>query len=177
MANELEQLRKEYLQIAMDERKLEIEMYWKRAQYFWALIAVAFGGYFTASSGHVHSLWKHFVIACLGLAFSVAWYCVNVGSAHWEKLWLNEVRRLEDKWQGPHIRIKSSLNRSYSAKKINELLSLFVICVWGLFVIYAGFGLFCPCRMNCLVSGIVVVLTSVFITLFLTVGKSDQNAK
>jgi len=29
-----------------DIRKFEIELYWKRAAYFWALIAVAFAGYF-----------------------------------------------------------------------------------------------------------------------------------
>lgn len=41
----------ELLKAAFDQvsdiRKFEIELYWKRATYFWALIAVAFAGYFS----------------------------------------------------------------------------------------------------------------------------------
>ncbi|WP_437438215.1 RipA family octameric membrane protein, partial [Vibrio cholerae] len=36
---------------ASDIRKFEIELYWKRATYFWALIAVAFAGFFAVASG------------------------------------------------------------------------------------------------------------------------------
>jgi lipopolysaccharide export LptBFGC system permease protein LptF len=31
---------------ALDIRKFEIELYWKRAAYFWTFIAAAFAGYF-----------------------------------------------------------------------------------------------------------------------------------
>ncbi|MCC9001729.1 MAG: hypothetical protein LM549_03765, partial [Candidatus Competibacter sp.] len=34
------------LEKALDIRKFEIELYWKRAAYFWTLIAAAFAGYF-----------------------------------------------------------------------------------------------------------------------------------
>ncbi|MBV5304022.1 MAG: hypothetical protein JZU70_07475 [Chlorobium sp.] len=37
---------KKALKHALDIRKFEIELYWKRATYFWALIVVAFTGYF-----------------------------------------------------------------------------------------------------------------------------------
>lgn len=33
------------LELALDIRKFEIELYWKRATYFWTFIAAAFGGY------------------------------------------------------------------------------------------------------------------------------------
>lgn len=43
-----------------DIRKFEIELYWKRANYFWALIAVAFAGYFAAlSSDNIEN--KYFI--------------------------------------------------------------------------------------------------------------------
>ena len=32
--------------IALDIRKFEIDLYWKRAAYFWTFIAAAFGAYF-----------------------------------------------------------------------------------------------------------------------------------
>jgi hypothetical protein len=34
------------LEHALDIRKFEIELYWKRASYFWTLIAAAFAAYF-----------------------------------------------------------------------------------------------------------------------------------
>lgn len=33
------------LALALDIRKFEIDLYWKRATYFWAFIAAAFAGY------------------------------------------------------------------------------------------------------------------------------------
>lgn len=36
----------EALKMALDTRKFEIELYWKRATYFWAFIALAFGAFF-----------------------------------------------------------------------------------------------------------------------------------
>ena len=35
------------LQYALDIRKFEIELYWKRAAYFWVFIGLAFTGYFS----------------------------------------------------------------------------------------------------------------------------------
>jgi hypothetical protein len=37
---------KQALKQALDIRKFEIDLYWKRAIYFWTLIAAAFAGYF-----------------------------------------------------------------------------------------------------------------------------------
>jgi hypothetical protein len=38
--------RVEALKYAHDIRKFEIELYWKRAAYFWTFIGAAFAGYF-----------------------------------------------------------------------------------------------------------------------------------
>ncbi|QNR65148.1 hypothetical protein IAQ67_14620 [Paenibacillus peoriae] len=37
---------KKALEMALDIRKFEIDLYWKRATYFWAFIAATFAGYF-----------------------------------------------------------------------------------------------------------------------------------
>ena len=39
---------KKALDLALEIRKFEIELYWKRATYFWAFITVAIAGYVTA---------------------------------------------------------------------------------------------------------------------------------
>lgn len=38
------------LQIAVENRRFEIELYWKRATYFWTLLAAVFVGFFAMQS-------------------------------------------------------------------------------------------------------------------------------
>ncbi|MEQ9567909.1 MAG: hypothetical protein RLN85_19225, partial [Pseudomonadales bacterium] len=40
----------EALKYALDIRKFEIDLYWKRAAYFWSLIAATFAGFFALAS-------------------------------------------------------------------------------------------------------------------------------
>lgn len=65
------------LDIALDVRKFEIELYWKRAGYFWAFIAVCFTAYFAALSVLNKYLYVDILISCMGLVFSSIWYLVN----------------------------------------------------------------------------------------------------
>lgn len=63
---------------ALDIRKFEIELYWKRATYFWAFIAAAFFGYgLTYRIATEQEPWLATVFSSLGLVFSFAWYLVN----------------------------------------------------------------------------------------------------
>lgn len=132
--------RKEALTQALDIRKFEIDLYWKRAAYFWAFIAAAFAGYFalrTDGNGDVES---RCLVACLGFVFSVAWYFVNRGSKAWQRNWELHVDLLEDEVMGPLY--KSVLNRysqkfrdltdsyPFSPSRINLMVGLFVILVW-----------------------------------------------
>jgi len=61
------------LEKAHDIRKFEIELYWKRASYFWTIIAVAFAGFFSLSAAQSGGA-NAFAIACLGLVVSLGWY-------------------------------------------------------------------------------------------------------
>ena len=128
------------LEKALDIRKFEIDLYWKRAAYFWAFIAVAFGGYFAVLKSDGAGSSDVFIINCLGLTFSVAWYFANRGSKFWQQNWERHVDELEDAVTGPLY--KTILNRkqyrffpltgpfAFSVSKINTLLSLFVIFIW-----------------------------------------------
>ena len=89
---------KSALEHALDIRKFEIELYWKRAAYFWTLIAAAFAGYFVIL-GAQHLDDKNFlafVVACIGFLFTFAWFQVNRGSKQSQENWENHVDMLED---------------------------------------------------------------------------------
>ncbi len=64
-----EDTRKQALLEARENRKFEIELYWKRAGYFWIFIAAAFGGYVSLQARPTVA----FLTACSGMIFSLAW--------------------------------------------------------------------------------------------------------
>ncbi|MBU1215460.1 MAG: hypothetical protein KKA63_09515 [Gammaproteobacteria bacterium] len=133
------------LQHALDIRKFEIGLYWQRATYFWTLIAATFAGYFAVLSAE-HMKDKEFnayVIACVGLIFSIAWFLTNRGSKFWQENWENHVDMLEDKITGPLYKTVlyrpaagNVLSRTfegpapYSVSQINQWASLFTVAVW-----------------------------------------------
>jgi hypothetical protein len=94
------------LAFALDIRKFEIELYWKRATYFWAFIAAAFAGYaLTYKSATEHEPWLSLLFSALGLVFAFAWYLVNRGSKFWQNNWERHVDLLEDMTMGPLYKV------------------------------------------------------------------------
>ena len=133
------------LQHALDIRKFEISLYWQRATYSWTLIAATFAGYFAVlSAEHMDDKnFNAFVISCVGLVFSVAWFLTNRGSKYWQENWENHVDMLEDQITGPLYKTilhrpkpQSFLARTiegpapYSVSQINQWVSLFTAAVW-----------------------------------------------
>jgi hypothetical protein len=126
------------LERAHDIRKFEIELYWKRASYFWTIIAVAFVAFFASKT--TLSFPDNYIVACLGLAFSLAWYLVNRGGAYWQRNWEAQVDLLEDDITGPLH--KSNAHRpdtrlidlsgpyKFSPSRINAMLSFVLFGVW-----------------------------------------------
>lgn len=127
------------LSYALDIRKFEIELYWKRATYFWAFIAAAFAAYaLTYKAAAYHEPWLSLIFSSLGLVFSFAWYLVNRGSKFWQNNWERHVDLLEDMTLGPLYKIVA-INpgnnpftdaKQFSVTKINQILSLFVTFFW-----------------------------------------------
>lgn len=74
-ARELESalnIRKKALEHALDIRKFEIELYWKRASYFWTFIAATFAGYGAVSVSSGPGAAKSdllVLLSCLGIVF------------------------------------------------------------------------------------------------------------
>jgi hypothetical protein len=176
---------KEALGHALDIRKFEIELYWKRASYFWAFIAATFAGYFILQKDQTGPFESSYIVACLGFTFSVAWYFVNRGSKVWQRNWETQVDLLEDEIMGPLYKI--GVNRytysfvnveggyPFSPTNINHILGLFVTSIW----LYLLLRLLVDSirqhqRLSWTTIG-VSVITVCTVLLFLTKGRTRQS--
>lgn len=146
----------EALKVALDIRKFEIDLYWRRATYFWAFIVLAFSGYIAILTAKdiQNRAEILLVITGLGVLFSFGWYCVNRGSKFWQNNWEKHVDLLEDYNIGPLLKTVM-LNNDYklfklmtpypfSVSKINQMLSLIVTFVFMLLqckVLYDNYSL------------------------------------
>jgi hypothetical protein len=148
------------LKQALDIRKFEIDLYWKRATYFWTFIGATMAGFLAIQASSAQNKQDLAVIlSCLGMVFSFAWVCVNRGSKFWQENWEKHVDVLEDKITGPLYKIVMSRNAMttigekavhlftgpspISVSKINQLISLYVFILWGCLFFYSlpEFGL------------------------------------
>lgn len=137
------------LQVALDTRKFEIELYWKRATYFWAFIAASVTAYFVIlTSGNIEDF-KHLtiIISLIGYLFSLGWYFVNRGSKYWQENWERHVDKLEDKVIGPLFSWCKVPEKTkwyeflkgfpMSVSKVNQFLSFVMVIFWFFLFIYS----------------------------------------
>jgi hypothetical protein len=120
---------------AWRNRDFEIDLYWKRASYFWTFIAATFAGYVALISSESFEKVREkfpqveYVIICLGIVFSFAWLLVNIGSKKWQENWESHIEMLEDSISGPLY--KTVLFKdSFSVSKLNKIVNVFVIFIW-----------------------------------------------
>jgi hypothetical protein len=140
-----EKIRPEAIKNVLDIRKFEIDLYWKRATYFWTFIGATIAGYLallnTSNSDPQRQL-SQFILVVLGVLFSLCWYFVNRGSKFWQLNWEKHLDAMEDEVIGPLY--KTTISKDYyrrrlyvingpypfSVSKINILLSFFVFVLW-----------------------------------------------
>lgn len=106
--SETERMRSRALKEALDIRKFEIDLYWKRTGFFWAFITVIYAALFAVLCKYADCpvTYSFFVpvisvLSGLGFFFSVAWHMVNKGSKFWQKNWEQNVSLLERSEIGP----------------------------------------------------------------------------
>lgn len=132
------------LERAYDIRKFELDLYWKRATYFWGFLIAIFTAFFIAiDSSKKIGFHIQFLIICMGLVFSFAWYLVNRGSTYWVTNYERVIDTIEE-YKGIsfyNLNLKNDnefLKISYfpfSVSRINITISLFVVIIWlGLFL-------------------------------------------
>lgn len=74
--------------VAHDNRKLEIQLFWQRSLFFWGFVAAALLGYGAAYKDHSNLA---LVFALFGLVCSVVWSAGNRGSKYWQEYWEKKV--------------------------------------------------------------------------------------
>jgi hypothetical protein len=169
------------LDIAIDIRKFEIELYWKRATYFWTFIGAAFAGY--AVSYEKANIWLQLIFSCLGLLFSFSWFLVNSGSKFWQNNWERHVDLLEVMVIGPlYETIAHCTNENcfltapaqFSVSKINQILSFFISLFWVLLIAKSLCPVSCSSAPDCFKIG-VLTITAVAIAFIFTLAKSKNK--
>jgi hypothetical protein len=150
------------LTLAHEIRRFEIELYWKRATYFWTFIAIALAGYVTVLDAKDPPPFGKgdplLTCSCVGIVFSVAWYFVNRASKYWQENWEKHVDLLEDAVMGPVYKTVLSDEKlwsddaprfwppwgpyPFSVSKINQILSLFVVALFLILAAATGWEYF-----------------------------------
>lgn len=119
---------------AHDIRKFEIELYWKRATYFFAfftVITAAFGYLFTSEK---YSLFAPGV-SIIGIVLSICFINVNKGSKYWQCNWEYLIDKLEVYITGNLYKVyfyKSIDDQRPSVSDINLLISYTICFIWHL---------------------------------------------
>jgi len=176
------------LAYALDIRKFEIELYWKRATYFWTFIAAAFAGYGLTYETANSEPWLSVLFAGLGIVFSFAWYLVNRGSKFWQSNWERHVDILEDMTLGPLYKVVAvtddnfSRNQltspaQFSVSKINQILSVFVSAIWLLLLVRALLPISTDLPLDCYKIAIVMVVITFLVVLYLKGKSSNQYSE
>jgi hypothetical protein len=172
---------------AHEIRKFEIDLYWKRAAYFWAFSAAAFAGYFALQKEHdAYATDGLFLVSILGLIFSLAWYFVNRGSTSWQRNWEKHVDLLEDAVTGPLYKMTMDrhsyrfwkLNSGYpfSPSKINGILGVFVIAIWIVLGVRA-FLLLCHRSVWDYIVGVIAIVFAICLGAFGQTSKDYEVRK
>ena len=79
------------LQIALENRAFEIQLFWQRTNYFLVLITALGIGVFTVSD-NLFAV----ILSVLGSVSSLLWFGTNLGSKFWQESWEVEVQILAE---------------------------------------------------------------------------------
>lgn len=71
-------------EVSLRLRNFEIELFWKRALFFWGFIASAFAGFIALKTNYSNYA---FLVASFGFICSLCWSLTNRGSKRWHENW------------------------------------------------------------------------------------------
>ena len=144
----------EAFKVALDTRKFEIELYWKRTGYFILFIGAVFVGYYTIiEKRDSEKEWLLLLFSSLGFLLSLLWYIANRGSKFWQENWEAHIEDLSIGLGKPVFGIikcnehtiynPRHINKSYpfSVSKVNQMVSLIITFSW-LIILLKDLGLF-----------------------------------
>lgn len=125
-------------------RAFEIELYWKRANYFWLLQAAVFAavGLTWKADGSVLPAALPVVLASLGAITAYAGWLATQGSKFWQRNWEHHIDMLEKEFEGNLYKVVY-VNRAgvkWSLTGISESLAMCFTVFWAVVLILISFS-------------------------------------
>lgn len=166
--------------IAHDNRKLEIQLFWQRSLFFWGFVAAALVGYLTAIKD---SSPVAVVFALFGLVCSIVWSQGNRGSKYWQEYWENKVNTLQHHTTGNIFYDRKPKNpafwdvfagRRISVSKLTMALSDFTVFLWFLLCLLTFVDSNVIVADQKVISGCLLVGTLLYCLFLLRKSKSED---
>ena len=177
----------DYIKYLLKSQEDEVELYWKRATYFWTFVGAIFAGYFlilNKGNDHIH---LKLLIESLGIIFSFSWYLVNRGSQYWNEYWIDKIKAIKSAYE---IYTDFPFNKElikifcpleifpFDVAKINLILSLFIFLLWVVLFLYTvcdKFSIFNNCHD--FIPLFIIVFIICFIVVVLCRGREKNPRK
>ncbi|SOB60142.1 conserved membrane protein of unknown function [Pseudodesulfovibrio profundus] len=121
---------------AHEVRQFEIELYWKRALYFWgfeAAFMLAFGTLLAKGNGTTGQFYFLFLVSIFACFFTLLWRVALKGSKQWQENWESHIDMLEECISGNLYKtVLHNKNNDvfYSVSKVNEAINSLIIAMW-----------------------------------------------
>lgn len=158
------------LEKAWQVRDFEIELLWKRTNYFAILVGALFVAYYSEKMTNHKD-----VIAFLGCISSFVWYLSNRGSKFWQENWESHIYLLETEIGSGilyNIHLKKNSSKwwcflkayPFSVTKLNSFISLIIFLSWC--VVFFDMNIFIPKLLNLWIKPILLIGTLLCIVAF-----------
>ncbi|MCL2297648.1 MAG: hypothetical protein FWC38_04515 [Proteobacteria bacterium] len=116
----------EKYRIAHETRNFEIEMFWKRCNYFLVLNTAVATGFFALSNAQ--DSWYKIALVVLGIIVSLIWFFVGLGGKFWQCRWEQRLLTIEKEigggcglfsatWEEIKLDVEESLSNDGECKK------------------------------------------------------------
>src|ERR1700690_1948476 len=121
-------------------RQFEIELYWKRATYFWAFQLIAFAALgLLFKDGQITRLELLLIPASIGVTTAFAGLLTARGSKFWQENWEAHVDLLEDEAEARLTQVVlCSKSPQYSVSRVNESLLFLLMLGWIVVLVFGA---------------------------------------
>jgi hypothetical protein len=130
----------EVRKLAHDIRQFEIELYWKRATYFWAFQLVAFTALgLLVKDGEIKAMALLLIPSSIGVITALAGLLTARGSKFWQENWEAHVDLLEDETKERLTQVVMCRKApQYSVTRVNESLLLLIMLGWAVVLVFGA---------------------------------------